>query len=57
MPTNDKNQPPTVPHNTPQESHDMDHEQMGEHEGATEDEVSDTPAPAGPAFDDEPKQG
>lgn len=28
-----------------------------EHEGATEDQVTDTPAPAGPLYDDEPKQG
>ena len=28
-----------------------------EHEGATEDQVSGTIAPAGSAFDDEPKQG
>jgi hypothetical protein len=28
-----------------------------EHLGATEDQVSETPAPAGDAFDDEPKQG
>ena len=28
-----------------------------EHEGATEDQVNETPAPAGYAFDDEPKQG
>jgi hypothetical protein len=27
------------------------------HIGATEDEVSDTPAPAGEAYEDEPKQG
>ena len=27
------------------------------HIGATEDQVSDTPAPAGEAFNDEPKQG
>lgn len=31
--------------------------QKSEHEGATEDQVSDTPAPAGPLYDDEPKQG
>jgi hypothetical protein len=28
-----------------------------EHEGATEDQVQETPAPAGRAFEDEPKQG
>jgi hypothetical protein len=28
-----------------------------EHEGATEDQISETIAPAGSAFDDEPKQG
>jgi hypothetical protein len=28
-----------------------------EHEGATEDQVSETPAPAGRAFEDEPRQG
>ncbi len=28
-----------------------------EHEGATEDQMSGTIAPAGSAFDDEPKQG
>jgi hypothetical protein len=28
-----------------------------EHLGATEEQVSETPAPAGDAFDDEPKQG
>jgi hypothetical protein len=28
-----------------------------EHEGATEDQVNETPAPAGSAFNDEPKQG
>jgi hypothetical protein len=28
-----------------------------EHEGATEDQVEETPAPAGRAFDDEPRQG
>jgi hypothetical protein len=27
------------------------------HEGATEDQVSETPAPAGPLYEDEPKQG
>ena len=31
--------------------------EKGEQEGATEDLVSDTPAPAGPLYDDEPKQG
>ena len=28
-----------------------------EHEGATEDEVTPTPAPTSPEYDDEPKQG
>jgi hypothetical protein len=28
-----------------------------EHEGATESEMTDIPAPRGPAFKDEPKQG
>ena len=28
-----------------------------EHEGATEDQVVETPAPAGRAFEDEPRQG
>jgi hypothetical protein len=28
-----------------------------EHEGATEDQIEETPAPAGRAFEDEPKQG
>jgi len=28
-----------------------------EHEGATEDQVEQTPAPAGRAFEDEPRQG
>ena len=28
-----------------------------EHEGATENQVSDVTPPAGPAYDDEPKQG
>ena len=57
MAKNDKNQFPEPPPQIPQKSHDMNHEQMGEHEGATEEQVSDTPAPAGPAFTDEPKQG
>ena len=29
----------------------------GEHEGATEDEVTPTTAPSGPEYEDEPKQG
>jgi len=57
MTDNDKTPTPKVPHKTPRESHDMDHDQMGEHEGATEEEVTDIPAPAGSAFKDEPKQG
>jgi hypothetical protein len=28
-----------------------------EHEGATEDQIEETPAPAGRAFEDEPRQG
>jgi hypothetical protein len=28
-----------------------------EHEGATEDQIEQTPAPAGRAFEDEPRQG
>jgi len=46
-----------TPKHEPAESNDVDPERMGEHEGATEDQVSETPAPAGPAFNDEPKQG
>jgi hypothetical protein len=57
MAKNDQNPSPAAPPETPKTAHDIDPENMGEHEGATEDEVSDTPAPAGPAFDDEPKQG
>jgi len=57
MAKNDQNPSPAAPPQTPKTAHDIDPENMGEHEGATEDEVSDTPAPAGPAFDDEPKQG
>jgi hypothetical protein len=56
MPKNDKNESPEMPH-TPKTAHDIDPENMGEHEGATEDQVSDTPAPAGGAFEDDPKQG
>jgi hypothetical protein len=37
------------------ERSDMDPEDA--HEGATEDQVEPTTPPAGPAFDDEPKQG
>jgi hypothetical protein len=33
------------------------HSNPKEHEGATEDQMSETIAPAGSAFDDEPKQG
>jgi hypothetical protein len=57
MAKNDKNRAPTVPPQKPKESHDMGHEQMGEHEGATEEQVAPTTPPTGPAFDDEPKQG
>ena len=57
MAKNDKNPSPDTSPHIPNESHDMDPEKMGEHEGATEEQVSDTPAPAGPAFEDEPKQG
>jgi hypothetical protein len=57
MAKDDKNQRPSTPPQRPKESHDIDPENMGEHEGATEEQVSDTPAPAGPAFEDEPKQG
>jgi hypothetical protein len=57
MAKNDKNQFPETPPQNPHESHDNDPENMDEHEGATEEQVSDTPAPAGPAFKDEPKQG
>ena len=32
-------------------------ETIKEHEGATEDQVGQTTPPAGPAYDDEPKQG
>jgi hypothetical protein len=57
MAKNDKNPSPPAPTPNPDAAHDLDPENMGEHEGATEDEVSETPAPAGPAFDDEPRQG
>jgi hypothetical protein len=57
MAKKDTNPSPAVDRESPKESHDMDHENMGEHEGATEDEVSDVPAPAGTAFEDEPRQG
>jgi hypothetical protein len=57
MANNEKNQPKVVPPKNPMDSHDIETENIGQHEGATEDEVSDTPAPAGPDFDDEPKQG
>ena len=57
MAKNDKNQFPETPPQNPHESHDKDPENIDEHEGATEEQVSDTPAPAGPAFKDEPKQG
>jgi hypothetical protein len=33
------------------------HPMHKEHEGATEDEMTPTPAPTGPGYDDEPKQG
>jgi len=51
------NPPPGTAPSNPKTAHDIDPENMGEHEGATEEEVSETPAPAGPAFEDEPKQG
>jgi hypothetical protein len=33
------------------------HPMEKEHEGATEDEMTPTPPPIGPGYDDEPKQG
>jgi hypothetical protein len=57
MANNDKNPRPQTPPQDPRKSHNIDPEHMAEHEGATEEEVSDVPAPAVPAFDDEPRQG
>lgn len=51
----DKTEPSDLP---PVEPHpDTAPSQDEEHIGATEDQVSDTSAPAGDAFKDEPKQG
>jgi hypothetical protein len=57
MANNEKNPSPPTPAPNHKAAHDIDPENMGEHEGATESEVSETPAPAGSDFDDEPRQG
>lgn len=48
-PEKDSHSPDIVP--------DMEHEDEDGHIGATEDQVSETGAPAGDAFKDEPRQG
>jgi hypothetical protein len=54
----EKPDPPKIlPPSFPLDSHDVDPENIGEHEGATEEQVAPTTPPAGPEFDDEPKQG
>ena len=42
-----EHKPPPEPSTSPKDGH----------EGATEEQVSETPAPAGPLYEDEPKQG
>ena len=43
-------------HRFPKQTHEVRH--MGrEHQGATEDEMTPTPPPATPEYDDEPRQG
>jgi hypothetical protein len=51
----DKTEAPDLPPVDSEPEHDPSPDE--EHMGATEDQVSDTSAPAGEAFKDEPRQG
>jgi hypothetical protein len=55
----DKNRSSTAPseRNPHPKERPAGHPEEREHEGATEDEVTPTMPPAGPEYDDEPRQG
>jgi hypothetical protein len=55
--TEQPDSPKIYPPRFPLDSHDIDPENMAEHEGVIEEQVAPTTPPAGEESDDEPKQG